>query len=294
MIRWQRILSPAVPAERLATLRIMVGLYGVIYLFARMNALWGVTRYPAGQFKPVGLARVLEAPVSPTVVALGIVVSVVAGVAFTLGWRFRVMGPLYAAALLWVLSYRNSWGMPFHTENLLVLHTLVLAVAPSADAWSSDAKGRQPPQAAARFGWAVVLMCWVTALTYFVAGWAKLAHSGFGWVTSDTLRNFIAYDNVRKAELGDPYSILGTWMVAHGWVFPPLAGVSLAVELLAPLSIFSRRFARVWVVAAWGFHVGVLGLMYILFPYPIVGVAYASYFPVERLGRWVAKRVHRT
>ena len=47
----------------------------------------------------------------------------------------------------------------------------------------------------------------------------------------------------------------------------------------------------VWVVAAWGFHVGVLGLMYILFHYPILGFAYASYFPVEKLGRWVLRRV---
>jgi len=272
-------------------LRILIGLYGVVYLAARVGALWGVTRYPPGQFVPLGLAKVLEDPMSPAMVGAGVTLAIASGLAFTAGWRFRWTGPLYAVALVWVLSYRNSWGMPFHTENLLVLHTVVLAAAPSAAVWSSDARGPAMPEPDARFGWAVVLMCWVTALTYFMAGWAKLAHSGFGWVTSDTLRNFIAYDNVRKAELGAGYSILGTWMVAHAWVFPPLAAVSLGVELLAPLSVLDRRFGRLWAVAAWGFHVGVLALMYILFHYPILGVAYASYFPVEKLGRWISRWV---
>ena len=289
----RRIVCPAMPAERLAMLRILVGAYGVIYLLARVGALWGVTRYPAGQFKPVGLSMLLDAPMAPAWVAIGIVVALLSGVAFTAGWRFRITGPLYAAAMLWVLSYRNSWGMPFHTENLLVLHTVVLAAGPSAAAWSLDARGRPGPEPDARFGWVVVLMCWATALTYFVAGWAKLAHSGFGWVTSDTLRNFIAYDNIRKAELGAGYSTLGTWMVAHAWVFPPLAGISLTVELLAPLSILHRRLGMLWAAAAWSFHVGVLALMYILFHYPIIGVAYASYFPVEKIGQWVMGRVRQ-
>jgi len=289
----RRVLAPEMPAERLAMLRILVGLYGVVYLLARANVIWGVTRYPAGQFKPVGLAVLVDTPLSPALVVCGLVLALASGVGFSLGWRFRWTGPLYAAALLWVLSYRNSWGMPFHTENLLVLHTIVLAAGPSAAAWSFDARGHSIPEAHARFGWAVVLMCWATALTYFVAGWAKLSHSGLEWVTSDTLRNFIAYDNVRKAELGAGYSSLGTWMVSHAWVFPPLAAVSLGVELLAPLSVLHRRLGMVWCVAAWGFHVGVLALMYILFHYPILGFAYAPYFPVERLGRWVQRRWRR-
>ncbi len=271
-------------------LRILIGLYGLVYLLARANVIWGVTRYPAAQFKPVGVVALLQTPLPPGLVAAGLILALTSGAAFSLGWRFRWTGPLYAAALLWVLSYRNSWGMPFHTENLIVLHTFVLAAGPSAAAWSLDSRGQPTAEPHGRFGWVVVLMCWVTALTYFVAGWAKLSHSGLGWVTSDTLRNFIAYDNVRKAELGDGYSSLGTWMVAHAWVFPPMAAVSLSVELLAPLSVLHRRLGMLWCAAAWGFHIGVLALMYILFHYPILGFAYAPYFPVERLGRWVLRR----
>ncbi|MEM6291527.1 MAG: HTTM domain-containing protein [Myxococcota bacterium] len=294
MSAFRRIAYPDMPAERLAMLRILVGAYGVIYLLSRVGAIWGVTRYRPQQFRPVGLAWWMESPLPPGLVAAGLILTLVAGVAYVLGWRFKVAGPLYAAGLLWVTSYRNSWGMVFHTENLLVLHTLIVGVAASADAWSLDARGRPLPAASSRYGWAVVLMGWVAALTYFVAGIAKLSHSGLGWITSDTLRNFIAYDNIRKAELGAGYSTLGTWMVAHAWVFPPLAAVSMAVEIGAPFAVLNRRLGMVWAAAAWGFHVGVLALMYILFHYPILGVAYASFFPVERLGRWVQRRISRS
>ncbi len=283
--------APSWPAERLAMLRLLVGLYGVIYLVSRAGAIWGVTRYAPSQFRPVGLAWWMSAPLPAWAVAAGLVLTLGAGFAFVAGWRFRIAGPAYAVGLLWVTSYRNSWGMVFHTENLLVLHTIVLGLSASADAWSLDRRGRPAPPSSSRYGWAIVLMGLLTTLTYFVAGYAKLSHSGLGWVTSDTLRNFVAYDNVRKAELGAGYSVLGGWMVAHPQVFPPLAAVSLIVELAAPLAILNRRLGMLWAAAAWGFHLGVLLLMYILFHYPILGVAYASFFPVEKIGHWIERRV---
>ena len=36
-------------------------------------------------------------------------------------------------------TYRSSFGMIFHTENLWVVHVALLATAPAADAWSIDA-----------------------------------------------------------------------------------------------------------------------------------------------------------
>ena len=42
--------------------------------------------------------------------------------------------------------------------------------------------------------------------------------------------------------------------------------------------------------SAWAFHLGVLALMGIGFPYPLSGIAFASLVPAERLPRWVAER----
>ena len=52
----------------------------------------------------------------------------------------------------------------------------------------------------------------------------------------------------------------------------------------APLALLVRhRLRAVWIASAWLFHVGVLALMAIGFPYPLAGIAFASMVPLERL-----------
>ena len=156
-----------------------------------------------------------------------------AGLAFITGWRFVVAGPVFGVLLLLVTTYRNSWGDVLHTENLLVLHVLVLGLVPAADAWSWDAsRARSTPRSpSTRYGWPVRLVCLLTVLTYVLAGWAKVRNGGAGWVLGETLRNHVAEDNVRKVLLGDTHSPIGARAVAHGWLFPPLAAMTLVVEL---------------------------------------------------------------
>ena len=284
--RWWH--APA-PARRLAMLRIIIGGYALGYVVLRFGHLVGVSAMSAQQWKPVGPAVLLAAPLPAAAVVATAGLTALLGAAFVVGLRFRVTGPLFAAALLWVTSYRNSWGMVFHTENLMVLHVLVLSLSPAADALSLDARRRPPVDDTprARYGWAIRLLCAVTVTTYFIAGWSKLYNSGLGWVTSDTLRMYVAYDNLRKVELGDSYSWLGTTLAAHGWLFPPLAAISLLAELGAPLALLHPRVGRWWCAVAWSFHAGVVVMMAIVFHYPLSGVGYASFFPVEALDdRW--------
>ena len=276
------------PATRLAALRLLVGGFATVYLAARVVHLVSFIDFPARNFQPIGVVALLSAPLPPALVVGLTLLSVPLALAFTLGWRFVVTGPAFAAVLLWVLTYRNSWGMIFHTENLLVLHVLVLGVTRSADAWSLDAR-RDPHAAAAAahaHGWPVRLLAVLTLVTYVLAGVAKLRLSGLSWVGSDLLRNYVAYDNLRKLELGDAYSPLGAALVRQAWLFPPLAAASLALELLAPVALLGPRLARVWSIGAWGFHVGVLAVMAIFFPYPLFGFAFAPLFAAERLPLW--------
>lgn len=275
---WWRM--PA-PATRLAVLRLLVGGFALAYLLIRSQHLASYTDFDDTQFAPVGIVGILGSPLPDYVVRLSVALAAAAGVAFVAGWKFRVSGPLFALMLLWVLTYRNSWGQIFHTENILVLHVIVLAMAPAADALSLDARGRAAPADDERYGWPVRLMCIATVLTYFIAGVTKLRIAGDDWLTSDTLRNYIAYDNLRKIELGDVHSPLGAKLVKHGWLFPPLAATTFIVELGAPLALLSNRFARAWALAAWAFHVGVFAVMWIVFPYPLLGVAFAPFFAVE-------------
>jgi len=285
------------PKERVATLRILVGLFAVGYVTLRILHFGSFGRL--AEFHPVGVVDLLlEAPLPSAATWAIAVATSLAGVAFTLGWRFRLTGPLFAALLLWVTSYASSWGMIFHTDNLLVLHVIILGLCPAADAWSLDARrgtGDEPARDGdgdgvdERYGWPVRLMSVITVITYVIAGYTKLRVSGSSWVTSDLLRNYIAYDALRKAELGSTHSPVGAWLASVPWIWQPIAAVSLTMELGAPLALIGRRAAMVWVAAAWLFHVGVASLMAIVFLYPILGLAFASFFPVERLGRWVAE-----
>lgn len=285
-----RFRAPA-PAERIAVLRILVGAFALVYLVARAKSLVSPVGFAAAQFEPIGVVKLLSQPAAPAAVYASVGAAILAGAAFVAGFRYRVTAPAFAFLLLWVLTYRSSWGMIFHTENHVVVQVLVLSLAPAADALSYDARHRKKaPKDAARYGWPIRLICLITTVAYMLAGVAKLAHSGLGWMTSDILRNYIAYDNVRKALLGDGFSPIGAWLVRYAWLFKPLAVWTIVIELFAPLVLFSRRLSRLWVLNIWAFHIGVLLTMWIFFPYQVLGIGFASFFPVERVAQFVRRR----
>jgi hypothetical protein len=278
------------PAERLALLRVLLGAYTWIYLVTRTRHLNRVTDYAANAFQPVGIVSVLSEPLSPFWVHATYVAAVLTGAAFVAGLWHRTLAPLFALLLLWVTSYRHSWGMIFHTDNLMVLHVLVLALAPAADAhaWrpaflGGATRGPRPtPSVAGCYGWAVRTVSLLTLLSYVFAGIAKLENTGLQWALGDALREQIAYDAVRKIELGSVHSPIAGWMVRTAWLFPMLGAFTMLVELGAPLALIGTRWAVGWSVAAWLFHVGVLASMAIVFPYPLSGCAFLSLFPLER------------
>lgn len=286
--RWWR---PEVPAERLAMLRILVGGFALIYVAGRLPHLWGLARFGAEQLEPVGVVSILDAPLGAALHRALVVATAALAIPFVLGVRFRITGPLFALLLLWTLSYRNSWGMIFHTENLLVIHVGLLALVPAADAWSVDARrariGARDPRA---YGWVIRLMCAVTCLSYLLAGIAKIRYGGDAWISGDILRHHVAIDAVRKQLLGSISSPLAGPLIRHGWLFAVLAIATMALELGAPLAMLGGRVAAIWVIGVVGFHYGVLALMVIGFPYPMSGIAFASFFRVERLGRWLINR----
>lgn len=290
--------SPPTPVERLQLLRFAIGGYALVYLLSRAAHLNAVVGLPASSFTPVGVVRWLDGPLPAGWVYALYGASVVAGAAFTCGVVYRASAPVFGLLLLWVLSYRHSWGMIFHTDNLLVLHVLLLALAPAGGKpWPIAYAASEPPRGDSGFGWVPRAMGLVTLAAYVVAGMAKLEHTGWSWAAGGALREQVAYDAIRKIELGSTYSPIGAWLVTQAWVFAPLSAFSLATELGAPLALLGTRAALVWCACAWSFHAGVLALMAIAFPYPLSGCAFLPLFPLERalprLGRaW--RRVARS
>lgn len=293
-----RVWFVPIPGLRLAVLRVLIGAFALVWLIGFAPILLPSLWFPPERFEPVGVVTLLEQPLAPALGVLIWLLTVIAGVATLLGWRFRMLAPVFAIGLLWVTSYRNSWGMIFHSENLLVMHVLVLALLPASDAWSLDA-ARDPELRArgleqhGRYGWGPRLMATITVLTYVLAGVAKLRNAGLAWLAGDVLLSHVAWDNLRKLELGDLHSPIGAALSAHPAVFVPLAWMSLVLELGAPIALFGRRAAQIWAVGMWAFHVGVLLIMAIAFMYPLTGVAFAPMFAVEQPVAALANRLRR-
>ncbi|MDQ3366737.1 MAG: hypothetical protein M3680_15030 [Myxococcota bacterium] len=278
--------APA-PAERLAALRILLGGYALAYVWYRFGELAAIRH--VARFAPVGVTRILEEPLGPTLVMALVIVTIVLLAAVVVGFQYRVTAPLAAVALLWVTSYRNSWGMVFHTENLMALHVIALACLPAADRWALA----KPPATAppAGYGWGIKLLVALTAATYLLAGIAKLRIAGLDWIDGELLRNQIAIDNLRKALLGDAVAPLGTQFLEHPSYFTGFCALTLLLELGAPIALLGGRLARAWALAAWGFHVGVVLLMNIWFLYPLMGAAFVPILHAERPMHWLIGRV---
>lgn len=271
------------PATRLAALRLLTGAFALVYLVVRIPHTVDLTRLDPGHFDPVGVLGPLdEAPASGVVVAV-LIAAIALGLAYTAGWHYRVTGPAFAVLLLALFTYDNSWGQIFHTEHLLALHVLIVGCTSAADAWSLDHRGEGPAGEDARYGWPVRLAAVVTVLTYVVTGIAKLRYAGLDWLTGDTLLHQVAFDNARKVVIGAPSSPFAGAVLEHPVLFGPMGTITLLVELGAPVALVSWRWAAIWSSAAWLFHVGILALMAIGFPYPLVGVAFAPLFRCERL-----------
>jgi hypothetical protein len=276
-------IAPLTPT-RLAALRILICGFATVWAAARTAYWLDLARLPDARWYPVGLFSRWEGPPSAGSIAALATVAVVSGVAATIGWRFRWTGPCLAASLLVLTTFGQSWSQIFHTENLMVLHVAILAFSPASDAWSLDARrtgGTADPPARPAHGWPVRLMGAVTAMTYLVAGIAKLRIGGAAWITGEALVNHVATDNLSKIRLGDVHSPIGGWLVARSWVFPPLAWASMLIELSAPIAVAFRRTRMWWVAGAWSFHVGILALMAIVFPYQLLGLAFAPYVAVD-------------
>jgi hypothetical protein len=267
-------------------LRVLTSLFATGYLVVLSPALWGLADAPTSRFEPVGVLAWLDSPF-PSAAWAGVVLgAVVVGVASTAGIWFRLSGPGFAALLLVVTTYRSSWGQLLWFEALVVLHIAIVGLAPSADAVSVDAHRRAPPfPDGAAYGFPVRLAALVTVATYVLAGIAKLRIGGVDWLAGDTLRNHIAYSAIRLDVLGGTPSPLARPFMEQAALLAPMAVATVVVELTAPVALLGGWIRTAWVVAAWTMHAAIAALMFVVFPYPLMLVAFAPLFPLERLLR---------
>jgi len=285
----------AAPADRLAVLRIAVAGFALWYLGVRIELLAEVVRGDPALFEPVGVARLLGSPLAPSTADALVLATLLANVAFLIGWQHRVSGPIFAGLLLFTLCYRNSWSMIYHTDNVMVFHVLILGLTRSADALSIDAwLKRRAGGTSWQYGWPVRLMCAVTLATYFLAGVAKiLGPLGWGWATGEAMLGQVLVDALRKDLLGSGAPALVYSLHDEIWLFAAVGVGTFILELGAPLALAHRRAGQVWSLAAFGMHWGIWAIMGILFRYQLAGIIFLPFFPVERIAVWIRRMADR-
>jgi hypothetical protein len=300
-----RVLFPRHAAFNLAVMRILVGCFAAWVLWTfRASTLQTCMNTPDRFFEPLGVLAFMSAPLNDRLFHVLHDVCLALTAPFVLGLFSRLLAPLYAVLLLVVLTYRQSWGFIYHTENLLVLHVLVLGLSRSADVLSLDAwlRSRAPRWLAAlcarapalpswRYGWPARLMILVTGVTYWVAGMAKLGTNGVAWITDAHLLDHIGNNALRYLLFADGASPLTYHVYAWPpWLWVALGLGSITLELIAPLAVLGGRISVVLAFGLWTFHWGILLLMGIPFAYQLSGIAYAPYVRWDRALSFVRRR----
>jgi hypothetical protein len=289
-------LQPA-PAERLAAVRIVIGLFSLGYLLPRVEMYREMARQASDLFEPIGVVAWMPAPLWPGVFDTLLVLTLLANVAFLLGWRFKQTGPAFGLLLLVLMCYRNSWSMIFHNDNVLVFHALLLGFAPAAAAYSIDARYKIPTTswlwgqgAEWQNGWTIKMMMAVALTPYFLSGIAKIAGpAGLDWMTGEIMREQVATDTLRKILLGTSSSDAIFTLYDLPLLFAAFGILTMVVELGAPLMMASRKAIMIWAVLAYLMHWGILAIMDITFRYQLFGAMYACFFPIEYPARFLEK-----
>ena len=206
--------------------------------------------------------------------ALGLCARLAAAVSFALG--------------LYVIGYQFNYGYLHWAHAIAPIVMGVLALAPSGDALSIDAWLRHRatgggPLAGGQYRWPIQLARLIFVSIFFAAGLSKLRTAGLAWVASDTLRNYLLenqyiFQGEAAVSWGRP---VVDWLVWRpGWC-RALAGLSLALELSAPLALFSRRARIVLIPALFAFQVSNALLLHQNFFFTYLGV-YAFWLPWRR------------
>ena len=284
------IVDAQAPALRLAAFRLLLGTFTMGYVLLRVHVYLGLHQRPRGAFEGVGALSGTSGPPSQTLMVGLLVTTLATGVAFTLGVWFRATAPVYAVGLLVLCTYRSSFGQLLHFENLFVLHVVVIALSPAADAWAlhpsrgtSDRDDPSGAPASTSYGFPLALAALITVVTYLIAGIAKLRYGGAEWVLGDTLRNHVAYSATRLDLIGGDPAPLAAAGVDHDWVFRPMGFGTVLIELGAPVALFGTRLRWAWATLAWAMHLGILTFMLVGFPYPLFLVAFTPLFHLEEL-----------
>jgi hypothetical protein len=254
------------PASTLGTCRLLF--FGALFLWQlpRDFSPWGA--FANAFWMPIWLFDTLGLPAFSPLVLQWLQAAWKLALFLSAIGLFARPAMLVAFALgTYLMGLPHNFGQTQHFDTLVVFATGALAISRAADACSLDAllhaartRSSDPPPDNGEYTWPIRLVWTMLALIFFAAGVSKLRHSGLEWILSDNLSSLLLRQQYHLSD-GEPLTRWGIWVANHAWVSRGLAAMSVAVETMFPLALFSRRARCVLVPAGLLFLIGIRVLM---------------------------------
>lgn len=251
----------------------VLGLQLVLTDFVALGALPTTLMHPPGVMEYLSW-KVYDRVVTPRgmlvlqVALVGSLLAAAAGAATSISVKLAALLYIFYEGLL------RSFGHFNHDEMVAVWLLIILALSPSGDGFSLDARLRargapldvpdpetRPPAA---YGYPILLMRSVLAWVYVTSAVLKLRVGGIGYFDSDSFLTMAisnSLGNMHDTQFRLALQLTEYRQLAVGGLY-----VAIIWELLFPLAIVSRRL-RPWILAIGvAFHLGTLLLFNITFP----------------------------
>jgi predicted DCC family thiol-disulfide oxidoreductase YuxK len=263
---WTRFWFTPAPASTLGFCRALFFLGLCLWQIPLDYAPWG--EYSSALWMPIPLFEWLRIPLLPSA-ALD-AVQILLKISLVFGAIGLLTRPATLVAFVlgtYLMGLPHNFGQTQHFDALIVFVLGALAISRAGDAWSIDAlvaaarrgSAERPPDSA-EYGWPIRFVWVAMALIFWAAGLSKLRHSGLEWIFSDNLALLLRRQQYHISD-GEPLTSWGITVARHPWMAQTMAGMSVLVETMFPLALFSRTARLLLVPAALSFLIGIRVLM---------------------------------
>ncbi|WP_217178588.1 HTTM domain-containing protein [Streptomyces sp. AC495_CC817] len=267
-----------------------------LYTFGSGSAWNGELAQPVSDFPQIWLFSAFHAAMGNDLVytALYLLLAVLA-VLFVLGWRFRLVLPVFFC--LWVGFIEANDMVGDQGDNMFRIALLLLFFADPAARWSLDARRRAksgewfaPGSQPALIGTVfhnLALVALTAQVCFVYASGALYKAGGSPWETG-----YAVYNPLQTARFGT-WPVLSDLVTTWGPMVVAFSWGSIILQVAFPLALLTRPTRLIALVGILSFHIGIAVLMGLPW-FSLTMIAIDSIFirdrTWERLSTGVARR----
>jgi hypothetical protein len=177
---------------------------------------------------------------------------------FLLGWYF--------------LGLDSNFGKVGHGSVLPVFALAALAFSRCGDAFSldsiirrlvsKDTRSTGQVRVSAEYTWPIRLIQVLFCLLFMGAGLSKLRNTGIDWIASDNMQNILLLHFYCGHH---PVVSWGRYLAQYPLLCQSMAGITILIELFAPLALFRGKFRAIIIPMLFGMQLGIWLLLGVSF-----------------------------